>query len=218
MTEEHTLSIRFALEWAFGTEYARIELPSEPFREARASFGTEYLMMQRARLGNVRIDTSPGRSRPADDADYLADLVSSIPEALGGVGMAIMVAEYARMNAVPDWMPGAVPKLVPQEWRNTNQHGRRAKTEVLRRYKVAHKYPHPKDRRRRITKLVNVVEDWCPCTWEVSRQEIDSAREFYSKWRACLENVRDRALEGGQLEKIKLNTALPPNEPWRQGV
>lgn len=44
--------------------------------------------------------------------------------------MAIRVAEMARAGLTPDWMPGAVSRCVPVETRR-NQHGERAKTEVV---------------------------------------------------------------------------------------
>jgi hypothetical protein len=53
-----------------------------------------------------------------------------MPDSLGGIRMAIHVAELARAGLTPDWLPGAVPRCVPAETKR-NQHGERATTVVV---------------------------------------------------------------------------------------
>lgn len=93
------LGVQQVLEWAFRTEKARLELPEPPDPERGESFGfgLEYVLMQRAALG-CRIDG--GRYKPDssthEDAEVIAACVAGLPSSLGGLRMAIRVAELAR--------------------------------------------------------------------------------------------------------------------------
>ena len=49
------------------------------------------------------------------DAEVVAAAVAGMPDSLGGIRMAIQVAELARAGMTPDWMPGVVPRCVPVE-------------------------------------------------------------------------------------------------------
>ena len=59
------------------------------------------------------------------DAEVIAAIVVGTPDGLGGIRMAIRVAERARAELTPDWMPGAMHRCVPIETRR-NQNGERA--------------------------------------------------------------------------------------------
>lgn len=212
--DERIFTVEYALQWAFINECARLELPDRRAPEDRyPSVGTEYRLLERMRLGNVRIDTSPGRSSPHFDAEQIADAVSQMPKDLGGVGMAIFVQDMARSGRRPDWMPGAVPRIEPVAWQRNNQYGRAAKTEILRVYYREKKVPHPKNPARFVTRRVKVTEEYCPCVWSPSIQEIDSARQTYARWIDALEWVSD-SLRELTFDDIILLDGLPDPAPW----
>ncbi|WP_306150686.1 hypothetical protein [Roseovarius sp. MMSF_3281] len=205
------MSIRSAIEWAFGTEKAQLEF-DESDVQYRVGVGTEYVLMQRALLGGVQIDVSKGRSYPHDDAEIIAAAVSRLPRSHGAAQAAILVAEHGRVWRAPDWMPGAEPKLVPREWRARNHLGRWAKTEVVRRGSYLVSTPHPKNPKRRIERWVKFVEEWCPITWELHPQEIESARMTYLRWWRALHYLRGTL--AGKLDTIEINQTMPEMKPW----
>ncbi len=91
--------VQQALEWAFRTEKARLELPEPPDSENadRPGFGLEYVLMQRAALG-CRIDGGHYKpdSSTHEDAEVIAACVAGLPSSLGGLRMAIRIAELSR--------------------------------------------------------------------------------------------------------------------------
>lgn len=213
--EKREMAIRSAVEWAFGIEKAQLDLPDTRDIEDRGyGFGTEYVLMQRARLGGVKIDGG-GRSYPHDDADMISAVVATIPRGLGGIPIAIRVAECGRNLTTPDWMPEAQTRILPVEWRARNQLGRWAKTEVIRRGINTIHTPHPKNPARTIKRRVPYTEEWCPITVEDHPQEIAAARREYSRWRAALAFVRDVLREGDLLGSIEITMTLPPDRPWQ---
>jgi hypothetical protein len=77
------------------------------------------VLIRQAMLG-CRVDGGGGGG-PRDvhqDAEVVAAVLAGLPDALGGRGMAVRVAELARAGITPDWMPGAVPRCVPAELRD----------------------------------------------------------------------------------------------------
>ena len=94
-------------------------------------FGLEYVLLQRAALG-CKVDGGQHKigSYTHPDAEVIAATVAGMPDSLGGIRMAIRVAELARAGLTPDWMPGVVPRCVPVETKR-NQHGERATTVVV---------------------------------------------------------------------------------------
>ena len=211
-------NIESALYWAFTVECADLMLPYRRAPEDRyPTTGTEYRLMQRMRLGNVPIDVSIGRSEPHDDALTLAAIVSNTPEDLGGKGMAISIAYYSRSGLRPSYMPGAVPKIEPEAWQRKNQFGRMSKTEVIRRYFINKRVPHPKNYRRRVTRRIEVVEEYCPCIWNPSKDHIDSVRSHYQQWAEALEWIRDKAYESSDIEDVFILPDLPLKTPWIGG-
>jgi len=203
---QREMTVRQALEWAFRTEKAKLELPErpDPERAHRAGFGLEYVLLQRAALG-TKVDGGQhkmgGCTHP--DAEVIAATVAGLPDDLGGKRMAIRVAELARAGLTPDWMPGAVPRCVPVETKR-NQHGERSTTVVVRteRLKTRGKW-----------RTVDILA--CPVTYTPHPQQIEAARRGYRDWVAALAWVRDMLAEGRMLRDVSVEAALPKATPWR---
>jgi len=127
------INIQQALEWAFSKERAQLELPErpDPERGQGQGFSLEYVLMQRAALG-CQIDGGRYKrgSYTHEDAEVIAATVAGLPHSLGGIRMAISVAELARAGITPDWMPGAVPRCVPVDMKR-NRHGDHAVSVVV---------------------------------------------------------------------------------------
>lgn len=198
------VSVRQVLEWAFGVEHARIE--TDPLARLGAvpasSVGMEYVLMQRARLGGVRIDTSIGVSQPHEDAEVVASVVERLAPEHGGMGMALRIAELARAGMAPDWMPDARPRLVPANWRGT-KHGQFAATEVAEVVEHVH-------RGRRLRREVR----YCPCSWSPTADQISAARRDYLAWWSALLWLRqDLKLIG--LRDHVVTDVMPRLAPWQ---
>ena len=202
--QKRALSVQAILEWAFRVEEAQLELPPpKNAGEESSGFGMEYVLIQRAQLG-CQIDG--GRHKMGSythvDAEVVAATLAGVPDALGGLRMAIRVAELARAGMTPDWMPGAVPRCVPVEVRR-NQHGERAVTEV-----VGIEHVQYRGRWRTVEVLA------CPVTWSPHPQQIESARQAYEDWWQALGWVREGLVEGGMLRDLKVTEAMPRGQPW----
>jgi len=129
---KRALGVQAALEWAFRVEKAQLELPPpKDVTEEGYGFGLEYILLQRAALG-CKVDEGQHKmgSYTHPDAEVIAATVGGLPDSLGGIRMAIGVAEMARAGLTPDWMPGVVPRCVPMEVKQ-NQHGERSSTIVV---------------------------------------------------------------------------------------
>ena len=133
----------------------------------------------------------------------MAATLAGMPDALGGLHMAIRVAELARAGMTPDWMPNAVPRCVPLNTRR-NQHGERAVTEVVGLERVQY---------RGRWRTVEVLA--CPVTWSPHPQQITSARQAYKDWWQALGWVREGLLDGGMLRELEVTEAMPKGRPWR---
>ena len=124
---KRALGVQAVLEWAFRVEKAQLELPQRrDIDEEGFGFGMEYVLMQRALLG-CKVDGGGKKSQSYthEDAEIVAATLAGMPDSLGGIRMAISVAEMARAGLTPDWMPGAVPRCVPIDLKR-NRHGDRA--------------------------------------------------------------------------------------------
>jgi len=198
------LGVQAALEWAFGREKAQLELPPPPDAEMEShGYGLEYVLFKRAQLG-CQIDGGGYRasSYTHEDAEAIAAVVAGLPDALGGKRMAIRIAELARAGLTPDWMPGAMPRCVPVEVRR-NQHGVRAKTEVVGVAHVAYR-----GRVRRVDILA------CPVTWRPHPDQIADARRAYEGWWLALGWVREGLVAGGMLREVVVSGVMPKRRPW----
>ncbi len=163
---KRALGVQAALEWAFRVEKAQLELPPpEDVVEEGFGFGLEYVLMQRAALG-CKVDGGQHKmgSYTHADAEVIAAVVAGMPDGLGGIRMAIRVAELARAGLTPDWMPGVVPRCVPVETRQ-NQHGVRAVTQVVGTERVL-----TRGKWRTVDVLV------CPVTWRPHPEQITAAQ------------------------------------------
>ena len=136
------------------------------------------------------------------DAEVIAATVAGMPDRLGGIHMAIQVAELARAGMTPDWMPGVVPRCVPLETKN-NQHGERATTIVVGTERV---------KTRGKWRMVEVLA--CPVTRRPHQEQIASARRGYEDWWLVLDWVRDGLRAGGILREVEVTTAMPKVRPW----
>ncbi len=204
---KRALGVQQALEWAFRTEKARLELPEppDPERGDRPGFGLEHVLMQRAALG-CRIDG--GRYKPDssthEDAEVIAACVAGLPGSLGGLRMAIRIAELARAGMTPDWMPGAVPRCVPVETKR-NQHGERSVTVPVGTTRVLSR-----------GKWRTIELRACPITWSPHPDQIAAARRHYEQWWLALDWVRDGLRAGGMLRSIEVTDAMPKRAPWQR--
>ena len=203
---KRALGVQAALEWAFRVEQAQLELPQrEDGAEEGFGFGLEYVLLQRAALG-CKVDGGQHKmgSYTHPDAEVIAATVAAIPDSLGGIRMAIQVAELARAGMTPDWMPGVVPRCVPLETKN-NQHGERAATIVVGTERV---------KTRGKWRTVDILA--CPVTWRPHPEQIASARRGYEDWWQALDWVRDGLIAVGMLREVEITCAMPKARPWRQ--
>ncbi|QQA43944.1 hypothetical protein [Pelagovum pacificum] len=201
------MSVQQALEWAFRREKVHLELPdNRPAEERGFGFGMEHVLIERAKLGGVRIDTSIGRSEPHEDAEAIAGILAGLPGLLGGRFVAIKVAECARTGLTPDWMPGATPKLVPLDW-TRRRPGEVASSQALEEIEVRYR-----GRRRR--RVIN----WTPCEYAPSWSTIAHARAVYRDWWFALSHVRRALQSSSVLRHTNINDLMPPQQPWGQDL
>ena len=201
---KRALGLQAALEWAFRVEKVQLDLLlPQDLAEDGFGFGLEYVLLQRAALG-CKIDGGQHKmgSYTHPDAEVIAATVAGIPDSLGGIRMAIRMAELARAGLTPDWMPGAVPRCVPTLVKQ-NQHGERAATIVVGIERVQH---------RRRWRTVEVLA--CPVTWRPHPEQIASARRGYEDWWHALDWVRDGLMAGGMLREVEMTAAMPKLRPW----
>jgi hypothetical protein len=201
---KRALGVQAVLEWAFRVEQAQLELPlRKDGAEEGLGFGLEYVLLQRAALG-CKVDGGQHKmgSYTHPDAEVIAATVAGMPDGLGGIRMAIQVAELARAGMTPDWMPGAMPRCVPMETKN-NQHGERATAIVIGTERV---------KTRGKWRTVELLA--CPVTWRPHPEQIASARRGYDDWRLALDWVRVGLLAGGMLREMEVTAAMPKVRPW----
>jgi len=201
---KRALGVQAALEWAFRVEQAQLELPPpKDVIEEGFGFSLEYVLLQRAMLG-CKVDGGQHMmgSYTHPDAEVIAATVAGMPDRLGGIRMAIQVAELARAGLTPDWMPGVVPRCVPLETRS-NQHGERATTVVVGTERV---------KTRGKWRTVEVLA--CPVTWRPHPEQITSARRSYEDWWLALRWVRDGLLAGQMLREVEVTALMPKPRPW----
>lgn len=202
------LGIRALLEWAFDTECAGIAFDEMADAGALPSFGMEFVLMQRQMLG-TEIDTSRGRSSPADDAEIVASVLRDVlpwPDAL-------RVAELARARRVPDWMPDATPRLRPAGW-HCNRHGWHARTTDAAALGEQGWRPIPRRNRKGV--VVHDAVRYCPCAWSPSAAQIAAARRGYLDWWGHLLTIR-AGLRAVDLSRHAVTDDMPPMQPWKKG-
>jgi hypothetical protein len=202
---KRALGVQAVLEWAFRVEKAQLELPARrDVDEEGFGFGLEYVLMQRAALG-CKVDGGQHKmgSYTHADAEVIAATVAGMPDRLGGIRMAISVAELARAGITPNWMPGVLARCVPVETK-LNQHGERASTIVVGTERVLS---------RGKWRTVEVLA--CPVTWRPYPEQIASAWRGYEDWWLALDWVRDGLIAGGMLREVEVTAAMPKVRPWK---
>jgi hypothetical protein len=201
---KRALGAQAILEWAFRIEKAQLELPQRrDVDEEGYGFGMEYVLMQRARLG-CKVDGGQHKmgSYTHADAEVIAATVAGMPSSLGGIRMAISVAEMARAEITPNWMPGAVPRCVPVDIKR-NRHGDRAVSVVVGTERILIR-----------GKLRTVEVRACPVTFSPAPQQIDAARRGYEDWWQALDWVRDGLMAGRMLREMEVTAVMPKVRPW----
>lgn len=198
------MSIERALRWAFADECAQVEFDElgETAHGNRQGVDGIAIMIERGAIG-CSIDGG-GRSEPAWDAQVIASAVANLPISWGGKGMAVQIASLARAGARPDWMPDAVTRCVPVEWRMT-KHGPFAKTEVVGT--VVHTHRGRKTSRQIVA---------CPVRFTPTAQQVSSARRNYLEWYGALLWLSAELRGLGILGSIRITQDLPPLSPWRK--
>ena len=204
---KRALGVQAALEWAFRVEKAQLELPPpKDVTEEGFGFGLEYVLLQRGALG-CKVDGGQHKmgSYTHADAEVIAATVAGMPDSLGGIRMAISVAEMARAGITPDWMPGAVPRCVPVDMKR-NRHGDRAVSVVvgMERVIVSGKW-----------RTIEVRA--CPVTWRSHPEQITSARRGYEDWWQALHWLRNGLVVGRMLREMEVTAAMPKVRPWGAG-
>jgi len=199
---KRALGVQAALEWAFRVEQAQLELPPpKNVTEEGFGFGLEYVLLQRAALG-CKVDGGQHKmgSYTHADTEVIAATVAGMPDSLGGIRMAISVAEMARAGITPDWMSGVVPRCVPVDMKR-NRHGDRAVSVVVGTEKVLAS-----------GKWRTIQVRACPVTWRPHPEQIASARCGYEDWWQALGWLRDGLMAGRILREME--TTMPKEKPW----
>jgi len=200
---KRALGVQAALEWAFWVEQAQLELPP-PKDVIEEGYGSGMeLCPDAAWCAGLQGDGGQYKmgSYTHADAEVIAATVAGMPHSLGGIRMAISVAEMARTGITPNWMPGAVPRCVPVDIKR-NRHGDHAVSIVVGTEKVM------------VSGKWRIIEvRACPVNWRPHPEQIASARRGYEDWWQALDWVRD-GLVVGMLREVKVTVAMPKVRPW----
>lgn len=197
------LSVQALLDWAFRRECATLDFYEDhaPAQGAAMGFGLEYILIQQARLG-CRVDGG-GRSLPHHDADIVAAAVSSLPNRLGGRGMAIQVAELAKAGRCPNWMPGAITRVEPASWK-VNRHGKHGQSELLEVINYMWR-----------GRMVRREVRYCPIIYTPSPAQIAGSRRNYLLWWNALFELRNTFKTYNNLMDYEVGDELPAKTPWK---
>lgn len=208
---QRALGVQAALEWAFRVECAQLELPPpKDVTKEGFGFGLEYVLLQRAALG-CKIDGGQHKmgSYTHPDAEVIAATVASIPDSLGGIRMAIEIAELARAGITPDWMPNVIPRCVPTIVKR-NQHGIHVGTVVVGTERIRTRGPTA----RGIWKTIDILA--CPVTFSPHPHQIDAARRRYREWWNALDWIREALVEGRMMRDVVVAGVMPQSQPWQK--
>ncbi len=214
-----SLSVQAALEWAFAVERASMDVDeiAASTGGARRARGVEAMIAERASLGAVSIDTSPGRSEPADEAQEIASLLRhALPWR-----DAVWLADLARARSAPDLLDHMVPRMQPVGW----VHGRggpvgrkvdlaEGPAAVALGLPVRGGWPEGACTRRNRKGVV--VRDPIPATPVRSSITVDMiarARRLYLDWWGHLLTVR--VALGARIGRIEITDEMPDMTPWR---
>jgi hypothetical protein len=201
------MSIERALRWAFADECASVDFDElgATSHGNRQGIDGVAIMINRGALG-CQIDGG-GQSEPAWDAQIIASAVTNLPQAFGGRGMAVRLAEHARAGSRPDWIADDRMRCVPRDWRMT-KHGPFAKTELVGAFQTTF-------RGRKVMHDIYA----CPVRYTPTPQQVSSARRAYFEWWRALLHIQGNLRRMNILARIRITTDLPPLEPWnRKGL
>lgn len=196
-----TLSIRAALEWAFGTECASLDFAEDQGDNARPGVSPLWTVIQRGQLG-CQVDGG-GWNPPAHDADIIASAVAHLPPHVGGRRMALRIAELARAGQAPDWGADLRSQCIPIAWKCENQYGPQAVAEVVRHERVTH--------RGRVTEVPVLA---CPVTYTATAETIEGLHRQYQDWCTALAWLAVDLRKRGILDRVTITAVLPDPEPW----
>ncbi|WP_406736672.1 hypothetical protein [Thioclava sp. GXIMD4215] len=205
------MSVRSALEWAFGPENARMDFDHSGAHEFdRVGVSPEWRMMQQAKLG-CRVDG--GGACPAPHVHPDAAMIAAAVEALElnpmfGRDMAVLVATHARAGTAPDWRGSARRHVVPVGWdfdEDGNQTASVQKGEVWA-------YRHPTCRNR-----LKVRSKFCPVSYIGGGADTAARRRAYLDWYGALLEVSMQLRLPGYLDTIQVTSTLPVLSPWKIG-
>lgn len=202
--EKRSMSVRAALEWAFGTELARVDFDLTGAREFdRVAVSPEWRILQERRLG-CRVDGGGGcASDPHPDAAWLAAAVEALAiNPVYGRDMVILIAECARAGVAPDWRGQPERRVVPCGWDITD-HGWTAHEVRVADWSF-------RDSRARMRSGHSYV---CPISYSGGAVSISRARRRYLGWIGGLLEIRSCAWG---LKSIEISEIMPPMSPWRE--
>ncbi len=202
------MSVMAALEWAFGTEHARIDFDLTGAHDFdRVGVSPEWRMMQEAKLG-CRIDGGSGGG-----ADVCADaaLIAAAVEALAlnpmyGRGMAVVVADCARAGTVPNWRGEPKVRVAPMGWDIDND-GQQVGYEVDVGEWEYRDHCQRKMRRGRSRA--------CPIQYLGGAANVAAARRRYLDWWGALLEVSVTLRIPGYLGTMEISQGMPQISPWR---
>ncbi|WP_339112794.1 hypothetical protein [Thioclava sp. GXIMD2076] len=203
------MSVRSALEWAFGPENARMDFDHSGAHEFdRVGVSPEWRMMQQAKLG-CRVDG--GGAGPAPHVHPDAAMIAAAVEALElnpmfGREMAVLVATHARAGTAPDWRGSARRHVVPVGW-DFDKEGRSIAFEV--------KGDDWSYRSARSRNLRKVGSRCCPISFVGGGLETAKRRRAYLDWCGALLEVASQLRVPGYLDTIIVTSAQPVLSPWK---
>ena len=197
------LSVRAALEWAFGAEHARLDFDLTGVRAFdRVGVSQEWILQEINRVG-CRVDGG-GQSSCHPDAELIAAAVEAMPVAQGGRQMAAVIAACARAGVVPDWRGSPRRRVVPNGW-DLGPDGRWQAAEVK-----GEEYEYVDPYRRRFLRRAM----FCPISYAGGAVSVAAARRGYLDWWGALLEVRSTLQRDGYLDAIRVTDEMPPLSPW----
>lgn len=202
------MSVKAALEWAFGVEHASLDFDDGRNEFERPGHDTIARLMVQGALG-CEIDGG-GRSLPADDAEIIASFVAILPEGHGGRSMAVRIAEMARVGGVPGLVLEAERRCVPLTWAAQNQHRPRAVVEEV-----------PMREAGRWQRVVyrgrpSLPPTWCLVRYTPDAAAIAAARRDWLRWWGALLEIGHQLRTCADLRMIEVTQDMPPLEPWHK--
>jgi len=202
-----------ALAWAFEAQRAQLDFLARDTDFAPPSFGTEYLLIQREKLGATVQTSRKFGDKVHLDAETLAGIVSKLPAKLGGSRYAIRFVQYIRAGCRPTISSDATPKLTPRKILPANGKApERAATKIVESYREVYHVPHPKNPQKTIKRSRLFRGEWVPCYWKPEPEQIARERAGYTNYRNVVLYVFEQ-IRPLDFTRFNLTGELPPEEP-----